>query len=125
MLTPYIMIPGNSTKQWAGLIGTAFTSESQWQDWFTSYRETIDHYAAFAQNSMVDMFVIGHELGATTHRADDWRRIVREVREQFKGPITYSSLASTASFPHGEEKRITWWDAVDYIGIQASDFAGD
>ncbi len=30
-----------------------------------------------------------------------------------------SSLASTAPFPHGEEKRITWWDAVDYIGIQA------
>ncbi|MFH1031743.1 MAG: hypothetical protein V1767_04180 [Chloroflexota bacterium] len=116
-LMPMIILP-NDPSHFAGHIGTAFTSEAQWQEWFTSYRETINHYAAFAHNSEVDMFVIGHELGATTHRDSDWRRIIQEVRQQFKGPITYSSLASTASFPHGEEKRITWWDAVDYIGIQ-------
>jgi hypothetical protein len=117
-LMPMILIP-TDPSHFAGHIGTAFTNETQWQDWFASYRETINHYATFAQNSGVDMFVIGHELGATTHRNDDWRRIIQEVRQQFKGPITYSSLASTTSFPHGEEKRITWWDAVDYIGIQA------
>jgi len=118
MLMPMIVLY-NDPSHFAGYIGTAFNNEAQWQDWFASYRETINYYAAFAQNSGVDMFVIGHELGATTSRETDWRRIVQEVRQQFQGPITYSSLASTASFPHGEEKRITWWDAVDYIGIQA------
>ena len=38
----------------------------------------------------------------------------------FEGPITYASLSTTgAPVPHGEEQRITWWDALDYIGIDA------
>src|SRR4030042_6749988 len=63
------------------------------------------------------MLCIGVELGGITHREADWRRIIQEVRQRFKGTITYSSLCSAGGFPHGEEKRITWWDAVDYIGV--------
>jgi hypothetical protein len=118
MLMPMIML-SNDPTHFAGHIGTAFVGENQWQDWFASYRETIYYYAAFAQKSGADMFVIGHELAATTHRVNDWRQIVQNVRAQFKGPITYSSLASTATYPWSEEVRITWWDAVDFVGIQA------
>ena len=80
-LMPMIVL-SNDPSHFAGHIGTTFTSEAQWQDWFASYREIINHYAAFAQSSGADMFVIGHEVGATTHREDDWRRIIREVRQR-------------------------------------------
>lgn len=103
---------------WFGQIGTAFTSEAQWEEWFASYREFINYYATFSQEAGVDILSIGNELGSATHREDDWRRIIREVRQRFKGPITYASLSATGPFPHGEDARIKWWDALDYIGMQ-------
>jgi len=96
-------------------IGTAFTSETQWQDWFASYREFINHYASFAQESGIDMMYVGSELCGTTQREADWRRVVKEVRERYKGPIGYDSVWWGS--PTGEYKRIKWWDAVDYIAV--------
>jgi arabinogalactan endo-1,4-beta-galactosidase len=43
----------------------------------------------------------------------DWRRIISETRGIFAGPITY------ASNHEGEETTIRWWDALDYIGVDA------
>ena len=123
MMRPQVGISINDPDHWSGDIGTAFNTETQWQDWFTSYRDFINHYADFSQKTGADMLCLGVELGGATHREDDWRRVIKEVRERYKGPITYSSLSSSAGantiFPHGEEKRIKWWDAVDYIGVSA------
>ncbi len=59
-------------------------------------------------------------MDGVTHREADWCRVIQEVRQRFKGPITYSSLNTTTwGFPHSEENRITWWDAVDDIGLSA------
>ena len=96
-------------------IGTAFTSETQWQEWFASYREFINHYASFAQESGVDVFYVGSELSNTTHREADWRQVVKEVRERYKGPIAYDSVFWGSPLP--EYRRIKWWDAVDYIAV--------
>ena len=113
-----MLLPGvglsNDPEHWPGYIGTAFTTESQWQEWFEAYRDFINHYASLAQEAGADMFSIGSEMGGVTHREDDWRRVVKEVRERFKGPIIYDSLGS-GTFPHGEWQRIKWWDAVDYV----------
>ena len=96
-------------------IGTGFTSETQWQEWFASYREFINHYATFAQEAEVDLLYVGSELSNTTHREKDWRQVIKEVRERFKGPISYDSVFW--GFPLPEYKRIKWWDAVDYIAV--------
>ncbi|OGO32724.1 MAG: hypothetical protein A2Z29_07885 [Chloroflexi bacterium RBG_16_56_11] len=117
LLMPQLFL-SDDPSHWQGHIGTVFTSEKQWQEWFASYREFINYYAAFAQATGVDMLFIGNELGGVTHREADWRRIIQEVRQRFKGLITYDSLmTATWGFPHGEEQRIKWWDAVDYIGV--------
>ena len=125
MLSPYLDLSNDPDPgHWWGQIGTAFTSETQWEEWFASYREFINYYATFAQEAGADMLSIGHELGGVTHREDDWRRIIQEVRQRFKGPITYYSLdlpvpraAFSPNAPHGEDARIKWWDAVDYMGM--------
>jgi sugar phosphate isomerase/epimerase len=103
----------NDPDHWNGEIGIAFTTEAQWQKWFTSYREFINHYATFAQDAQADLFYIGSELPGVTHREDDWRRIIKEVRERYKGRISYDSVHW--GFPQGECERIKWWDAVDYV----------
>jgi len=111
----YNMTPEPSKGWWE--IGTAFASETQWQEWFASYREFINHYASFAQESGVDMLYVGSELAGTTHREEDWRRVVKEVRERYKGPIGYDSVFWPRTSP--EYRRIKWWDAVDYVSTDA------
>jgi hypothetical protein len=111
-LVPCIQL-SNDPDHWWGEIGTSFASETQWQEWFTSYREFINHYATFAQEAEVDLFYVGSELPGVTHREDDWRRVVQEVRERYTGLISYDSVHWGR--PQGECARIKWWDAVDYV----------
>jgi hypothetical protein len=72
----------NDPKHWSGDIGSAFTTETQWQEWFASYRDYINHFATFSQEAGVDMLCIGIEMGGVTDREQDWRRIIAEVRER-------------------------------------------
>jgi hypothetical protein len=112
MLKPHVDF-SNDTDHWRGEIGTKFTSELQWSAWCDSYRAFIVHYADLAQVYGVDQFAVGTELIGTTQRADDWRAIIAAVRTHYNGPVTY------AANHDGEEMQITWWDAVDYIGVDA------
>jgi hypothetical protein len=112
MLKPHVDLEGIAAPgRW--VIGTGFTEESQWESWFTTYRRFIGHYATLAQESDVELFAIGTELAGTTGREDEWREIAQLVRERFSGEITYASNHG------GEEVAITWWGAVDYIGVDA------
>ena len=112
MLKPQIDLysdPGN----WRGQIGRDFTTEAQWSSWFASYDQMIAHYAALATETNVEEFTLGTELVSTTHRSSEWRDIVATVRSRYAGKVLYAANHS------GEEIRITWWDAVDYIGLAA------
>jgi hypothetical protein len=111
MLKPHVDLNDESSGRWRGHIGEGFTTKAQWAAWFTSYRDLIEHYAALAQAHGADQFCIGTELLGTTHREGDWRAIIAGVRAVYDGPIVYAALHS------GEEMAITWWDAVDYIGV--------
>jgi len=99
-------------------IGTAFTTEEQWQAWFSSYRQIVVYYATFAEKTGADMLCIGDELCNTSQRETDWRRIIQEVRQVYKGPIIYEALTAIVTpLPTDEYLQIKWWDAVDYIGV--------
>jgi hypothetical protein len=87
--------------------------ETKWGKWFESYTRFILHYARLAQELEVEAFTIGTELMGTTHRADDWRRIIRQIRRVYEGDLTYAALS------YFEPLQITWWDELDYIGIDA------
>lgn len=114
MLKPHLDLEDEvTTGWWRGHIGTYFTTEQQWAAWFAAYRQFIVHYATLAQQAGADQFAIGTELLGTTHREADWRQVIADIRAVYQGPIVYASLHS------GEETSITWWDAVDYIGVDA------
>lgn len=114
MLKPHVDLPNERvTGIWRGHIGTGFTSEAQWSAWFSSYRAFIEHYARLAQDNAADQFSVGCELLGTTQRESDWRDVVAGVRAIYHGPLVYAALHG------GEETSITWWDALDYIGVDA------
>lgn len=87
--------------------------ESGWKSWFTSYTAMMTRYAALAQATSVDYLVVGTELWGTSSRADDWRTLIQAVRNSYAGPLTYAALT------YFEPWQISWWDALDSIGIDA------
>ena len=111
MLKPHVDLK-NDPEHWRGEIGNFFTTEAEWDAWFSSYQNFIFHYAELAETYGADQFCVGTELLGTSHREDDWRAVIGGVRDRYSGPITYASNP-------GEEIAISWWDAVDYIGVDA------
>ncbi|MCW3977118.1 MAG: hypothetical protein NWE77_04220 [Candidatus Bathyarchaeota archaeon] len=81
-------------------------------EWFRSYRSFIRAYAQFAEEHGVDLLCIGCEFKGTEVDETSWRAIITEVRNCYSGAITYA--ATYDSYPN-----IRWWDAVDYVGIDA------
>jgi hypothetical protein len=82
--------------------------EPKWTDWWASYTEFITHFARLAQDTDCEMFCIGCEMVQTDRRADEWRRLVDEVRKVYGGVVTYNC-------DKYQEDHVTWWDAVDVI----------
>jgi hypothetical protein len=111
LLKPHVDL-ANDGGHWRGQIGQGF-NEGQWQAWFAAYRDFIGHYAGLARAQGADLFCVGTELVATSGRDADWRGVISAVRSRFAGPLTYASNWG------GDETRIGWWDALDYIGVDA------
>lgn len=82
--------------------------------WFRNYQAFIGSYAALAASHQVEMFCIGCEFDHMIGPAyrDRWIDVARTVRAVYDGPITYAS-------GYIQAKDVTFWDAVDYIGVDA------
>ncbi len=93
---------------WRGYI--TFTNESDWTAWFASYQSFITYYLDMAETLGVEGFIIGTELVGTEHRETNWRSNVTLGRSRFSGLISYGAN-------HDSYAAVTWWDAVDFIGI--------
>jgi len=111
LLKPHLWLRDRSAGQWTGSI--AMESEDDWQRWFARYEEFIVHYAGLAEAGGMDALCIGTELEGTTGREADWRRVIAAVRRVYHGRITYAANWS------GEFERVAFWDALDWIGVQA------
>ncbi len=111
ILKPHIWLRDEEGK-WRGEI--AMNTEEDWQMWFAQYEEFILHYARLAEESKMDMLCIGTELHQTcVQRENDWRALIGKIREVYKGPLTYAANFS------GEYQEVSFWDELDYIGVQA------
>lgn len=79
--------------------------------WLARYKAAALHYARLAQRIHADTYSIGNEMGWLTTDEAAWREIVRAVRAQYSGALTYAAAS-------GEEfERIGFWDEFDYIGL--------
>jgi hypothetical protein len=113
MLKPHVDLSGDPYG-WRAEIGTHWKGQpAKWDRWFRSYRHFIFHFAVLAEAQGVEQFSVGCELIGTTGRAARWRDVVAGVRSRFSGTLTYASNWG------GEEVGLTWWDAVDLIGVDA------
>lgn len=108
MLKPHVWIIGQG---WPGKFD--LKSEEQWLMWESSYRSYILEFAKVAQEQKVDLFCIGTEFRiAVVKREQFWRKLIKEVREIYKGKITYASNWDNY-------QNVNFWNELDYIGTDA------
>ena len=78
------------------------------------YRSFILLYAEMAEQAEVEMFCIGTELTRLSkNKPEFWRSLIKDVKAVYKGKLTY------AGNWYKEYESISFWDELDYIGIQA------
>ncbi len=114
MLKPHLDLLNDPTH-WRGQIGEGFTTAAEWDAWFASYQAFINHYAQIAAENGVEQFSIGTELDGTAVEELRWRELItgtNGIRWLYGGPLVYAAN-------HTYTNTVMFWDALDYIGIDA------
>ena len=116
MLKPHIDLI-HDDAHWRGDIGYNFTA-IQWNQWFEEYwKEILEPYGKFSAKYGVEMLSLSCELIAAGLQEENWRRAVSKTREIYSGLLTNSANWGYPNATGGEITNITWWDAVDLIGV--------
>lgn len=82
--------------------------EPKWCNWFDSYTDFQKHYANLAQSNGCEMLIAGCEMVMAERRADEWRKLISDIRVDYKGPVSYNT-------DKYQEHNVSWWDCVDFI----------
>ncbi|MFK7809676.1 MAG: hypothetical protein AB8F74_17860 [Saprospiraceae bacterium] len=107
MLKPQVYFPGS----WPG--GHDFDNEKDWETWEREYRKYIMTFVPIADSLNVPLFCIGTEFKMSEQkRSPFWRQLIKDIRAQYKGKLTYASNWDCYD-------KVTFWDDLDYIGIDA------
>jgi hypothetical protein len=109
MLIPHIGYWG-SKFLWRGEIN--FQSTEEWNRFFTDYEDWIVQMAKIADDHGVAIFCVGLEFSYAQKYDERWRRVIASVRKVYHGKLTYGG--NWDSF-----QEVTFWDALDYIGVLA------
>ncbi len=89
-----------------------YSSPQDRAQWFAQYQLFLEHYARLATRTHADLLVIGGEFTHLTAYDAEWRKLISRARELYPGPLVYA-----ANF--GDEfEHVSFWDALDYIGLQ-------
>ena len=108
MLKPHVWVRGDG---WPGQF--KLESETDWKNWEASYTAYILAYLQVADSLNVALFCIGTEFNeAVKARPAYWKELALLCRQQFKGELTYA--ANWDSY-----QEVSYWDALDYIGVDA------
>lgn len=80
--------------------------------WFEDYGVFLLSHASLAEELDLPQLVIGTELVGVSGEEASWRALIDDVRQVYDGELVYA--ANWDEYP-----RITWWDAVDVVGVDA------
>lgn len=106
LLIPHIW---TDTGGWRGEI--AFDDARGWQRWFAAYTRFVTAWARVAEEAGADMLSVAVEMCSSSGRPE-WQGVIDAIRREYRGLLTYSANWD-------EEDRVTFWDRLDVIGIQA------
>ncbi len=109
---PHIWLHTPSSGKWRSDVYP--TTDDNWELWKESYRNFIFRWAHIAELADAEMFCVGTELTRLTiEKPEFWKALIAEIKTIYSGKITY------AANWYEEYEKITFWEDLDFIGIQA------
>lgn len=106
-LVPVVLIESPGEKDWRGVI-----RPTDWDAWWQSYDAFTDRFLSIANAGEVDLLAVGSELNSAEDQIDQWKAVVRKVRDGFKGQISYS-----ANWDRYD--KIQLWPLVDVMCVSS------
>ena len=112
IIKPHVWITSPSDGKWRADI--EMSNEEEWREWESRYEDFILYWAEVSERHNLPYFCIGNEFYvSTTQRPQFWSSLITKVRNVYSGKLTYGANWDQ------EYKEITFWDKLDFIGIQA------
>ena len=97
------------SKSWVGDFDLA--TEEEWKIWETDYKKYMMHFVKLAAEENVEMICIGTEYrNAVKRRPDFWKTLIKEIRTQYKGQLTYCANWD-------DYEQVTFWKELDFVGM--------
>ncbi|MEK6644451.1 MAG: hypothetical protein AABZ08_11140 [Planctomycetota bacterium] len=109
ILMPVVLLDAPRNNEWRGKI---IPAGHDWDAWFKRYNTFIQHFAKLAEKHKVAVLMVGSELIKTEVYTDRWKKIIQEVRQNYRGKLGYSS-----NWDHYQTSKIGFWGELDYIGM--------
>ncbi|MGE4619690.1 MAG: hypothetical protein AAEJ04_07780 [Planctomycetota bacterium] len=106
-LHPILLLQDDQGSHWRGNLQPDRPTE-----WFQHYQQWITTWARIAQQQGVEILFVGSEFSSLEKYQTQWSAIVKEVRQIYKGLVTYS--ANWDSWPN-----IPFSDEIDALGINS------
>ncbi|MGH1336140.1 MAG: glycoside hydrolase family 113 [Aureispira sp.] len=90
-----------------------YNTQAEWDSFHQDYTQFICYWAHVADSLEADLFCIGTEIKhSAMNHPTYWRGLIDSIRQIYSGPLTYAPNWDEYAF-------ITFWDKLDYIGIDA------
>lgn len=109
VLMPVVLLKNPRNNEWRGQI---VPKDRDWDTWFKRYTQVIIRFAKLAERHGVEAMTIGSELIKAEPYAPRWRRLIEEVRQNYRGRLGYS-----ANWDHYQTNKIGFWPELDFVGM--------
>lgn len=110
-LIPYLLVDDGN---WVGDL--APTNVSQW---FQNWRAILRRYAQLAQQTNVEIFLLGWEFVTMQTYHAEWERTIREIRPLYRGRLSYFANWWWDRSTYANVSTWKPWSLLDFIGISA------
>lgn len=86
---------------------------------FKNYEKELLRFSKLASDVKADTLIVGSELEGLTVSTNRgaWEKMIRKVREVYKGRVLYAANGNINKEKEPEYKRIFFWNIFDGIGI--------
>lgn len=106
-MMPIVLLENPRDGEWRGKISP---EGGRWDEWWEDYTNYIMHYTYIAQETGVEIFIVGSELISTESQTERWKALIGKVRGAYDGKLCYS-----ANWDHYRVPQ--FWGDLDVVGM--------
>ncbi len=85
--------------------------------WFDNWGEILTHYAKLAEETGVEVLLVGSQLVTLRTQTEAWEKVINSVRSRYHGKLSYLANFWANRNEYQQVFDMSQWESLDYIGI--------